>query len=190
NSKFVLLIDLALYCILFIFLIIFMMNLKLNSLIVIGSLGTLCFIYQPSIAAPFLGIISDDVKNFYLIKSIHDLNNDETNELYSLFIGRNIQTSEILYLGNINNIYNIQQKSNGLNNKNPKQVLLEHKDIIKEDILKGVYKDVENSSIVRIQKSVAKDQIMQSINTIYYIILFLCLFSLQKTARRNSIVPS
>lgn len=190
NSKFVLLIDLVLYCILFVFLIIFMMNLKLNSLIFIGSLGTLCFIYQPSIAAPFLGIISDDVKNFYLIKSIHDLNNNETNELYSLFIGRNIQTNEKLYLDNSNNIYNIQKKSNDLNNKNPKQVLLEHKDVIKEEILKGVYKGVKNSSLIRIQKSVAKDQIMQSINAIYYIVLFLSLFSLQKTARRNSIVPS
>lgn len=189
-SHFNLLINLVLYCILFIFLMVFLMNLNPNALIAIGSFGVLCFIYQPSIAAPFLGIVSDNAKNYNLIKSIHDLNNNETNELYSLFMGRNIQTNEILYLDSSNGIYSIQHKSNDLNNKNLKQVLLEHKDIIKEDILKDVYKGVENSSIVQIQKSVAKDQIIQSINAIYYIVLFLCLFSLQKTARRNSIVPS
>lgn len=189
-SHFNLLINLVLYCILFIFLMVFLINLNLNVLIAIGSFGVLCFIYQPSIAAPFLGIVSDNAKNYNLIKSIHDLNNNETNELYSLFVGRNIQANEILYLDSSNGIYSIQHKSNDLNNKNLKQVLLEHKDIIKEYILKDVYKGVKNSSIAQIQKSVAKDQIMQSINAIYYIVLFLCLFSLQKTARRNSIVPN
>ncbi|MDU4981874.1 MAG: hypothetical protein E6258_04655, partial [Campylobacter ureolyticus] len=55
-------------------------------------------------------------------------------------------------------------------------------------------KNYEKNLPENLTKAIKKDEILsssfKSINFIYSIILGLCLYSLQKTARRNSIVPN
>lgn len=71
-----------------------------------------------------------------------------------------------------------------LNASQAKKDLLANKDIIKEDeLILGAYNKT-------LQKGKNADEIMARINIIYYILMILCLFSLQKTARKNSIIPN
>lgn len=77
------------------------------------------------------------------------------------------------------------------NNTIIKDEILNKKIILENyNLLKNYEKDLPKN----LQKAIKKDEILsssfKSINFIYSIILGLCLYSLQKTARRNSIVPN
>lgn len=71
-----------------------------------------------------------------------------------------------------------------LNESQAKKDLLANKDIIKEDEL------ILNAYNEALLKGKNADEFMARINIIYYILMILCLFSLQKTARKNSIIPN
>lgn len=117
---------------------------------------------QPSVITPFIGVFSDNAKNHFLNKSIINL------EDYQAINIANRLNPTTFYL-------NVSQA---------KKDLLASKDIIKEDEL------ILNAYNKTLQKGKNADEIMARINIIYYILMFLCLFSLQKTARKNSIIPN
>lgn len=119
-------------------------------------------IYQPSIITPFIGVFSDNAKNHFLNKSIINL--------------KNYQAISIANRLNPTTFY--------LNESQAKKDLLANKDIIKKD--KNILEKYDNALL----KGKNADEIMARINIIYYILMILCLFSLQKTARKNSIIPS
>ena len=117
---------------------------------------------QPSVITPFIGVFSDNAKNHFLNKSIINL--------------EDYQAINIANRLNPTTFY--------LNSSQAKKDLLASKDIIKEDeLILGAYNKT-------LQKGKNADEIMARINIIYYILMFLCLFSLQKTARKNSIIPN
>ncbi|MBT0882763.1 hypothetical protein KJQ99_05160, partial [Campylobacter sp. 2018MI13] len=117
---------------------------------------------QPSVITPFIGVFSDNTKNHFLNKSIINL--------------KDYQAINIANRLNPITFY--------LNASQAKKDLLASKDIIKEDeLILGAYNKT-------LQKGKNADEIMARINIIYYILMFLCLFSLQKTARKNSIIPN
>lgn len=117
---------------------------------------------QPSVITPFIGVFSDNAKNHFLNKSIINL--------------KDYQAINIANRLNPITFY--------LNASQAKKDLLANKDIIKEDKL------ILNAYNEALLKGKNADEIMARINIIYYILMFLCLFSLQKTARKNSIIPN
>lgn len=62
-----------------------------------------------------------------------------------------------------------------------KQTLLDNVKVLNDSVF-DEYASLKNAK--------SKDSIMQKINFIYYLMMILCLFSLQKTARKNSIMPN
>lgn len=125
--------------------------------------SSLCGIIQaPSIITPFIGVFSDNAKNHFLNKAIINL--------------KDYQAINIANRLNPTAIY--------LNESQAKKDLLANKDIIKEDEL------ILNAYNEALLKGKNADEFMTRINIIYYILMILCLFSLQKTARKNSIIPN
>lgn len=123
----------------------------------------LCGIIQaPSIITPFIGVFSDNAKNHFLNKAIINL------EGYQAISIANRLNPTAIYL----------------NESQAKKDLLANKDIIKEDEL------ILNAYNEALLKGKNADEFMTRINIIYYILMILCLFSLQKTARKNSIIPN
>lgn len=62
-----------------------------------------------------------------------------------------------------------------------KQTLLDNVKVLNDSVF-DEYASLKNAK--------SKDNTMQKINFIYYLMMILCLFSLQKTARKNSIMPN
>lgn len=117
---------------------------------------------QPSVITPFIGVFSDNAKNHFLNKAIINL------EDYQAISIANRLNPTTFYL----------------NESQAKKDLLANKDIIKEDeLILNAYNEV-------LLKGKNADEFMTRINIIYYILMILCLFSLQKTARKNSIIPN
>lgn len=125
--------------------------------------SSLCGIIQaPSIITPFIGVFSDNAKNYFLNKAIINLE-----DYQSISIANRLNPTAIY-----------------LNESQAKKDLLANKDIIKEDEL------ILNAYNEALLKGKNADEFMSRINIIYYILMILCLFSLQKTARKNSIIPN
>lgn len=177
-SKYIDLLSIELVCfipflLIIIFAIFYKLLIKFNCLkimncfkIVFSMIFVFCFsvgIYnQPSVITPFIGVFSDNAKNHFLNKSIINLK-----DYQAISIAKRLNPN-----------------INYLNESQAKKDLLASKDIIKED--EKILKAYDNA----LQKGKNADEIMARINIIYYILMILCLFSLQKTARKNSIIPS
>lgn len=125
-------------------------------------------LYQPQILNPVLGMSSsNEYKNTRVMKVIDKLTAAELNQVNTELIAwRHIQA-------------NIA--------KSTREQILENKNIIK----KNKYLTPALPDIVT---AIKQDEVIyatrQSMSVIYIVLLVLCLYSLQKTARKNTIVPS
>lgn len=117
---------------------------------------------EPRVVTPFIGVFSDNAKNHFLNKAIINLE-----DYQAISIANRLNPTAIY-----------------LNESQAKKDLLANKDIIKEDEL------ILNAYNEALLKGKNADEFMARINIIYYILMILCLFSLQKTARKNSIIPN
>ena len=117
---------------------------------------------EPRVVTPFIGVFSDNAKNHFLNKAIINLE-----DYQAISIANRLNPTAIY-----------------LNESQAKKDLLANKDIIKEDEL------ILNAYNEALLKGKNADEFMTRINIVYYILMILCLFSLQKTARKNSIIPN
>lgn len=118
---------------------------------------------NPKTITPLIGIISEDVSNANLSKCI-----DKLDKKTSILIAEHINTNDRI--------------TTELSAKN---ILQNSKYIIKQN---SQYLDDKYQT--NFGEYISSDKKSLYINIIYYIIMFLMLFSLQKTARKNSIVPN
>ena len=75
------------------------------------------------------------------------------------------------------------------NNHNAEQAIVNDKNMVIY-ILHAITNDNILNALKVIYIDKTKIDILKTTNIIYSIILLLCIFSLQKTARKNSIIPS
>lgn len=118
---------------------------------------------NPKTVTPLVGIISEDISNTNLNKYI-----DKLDKKTSILIAEHINTNDRI--------------TTELSAKN---ILQNSKYIIKQN---SQYLDDKYQT--NFSEYICNDKKSLYVNIIYYIIMFLMLFSLQKTARKNSIVPN
>lgn len=134
---------------------------------IIYFIAILILAFQPEILNPIIGINKSS-----------EYKNSKLNELMD-----NISYDKLVALAS-----NVTQEApSALNTKSPREIIIENKNIIKNSI------DL-NASFDSFKQAIKQDEVIyatrNSISVIYIILLILCIFSLQKTARKNSIVPS
>ncbi|MBP3208240.1 MAG: pentapeptide repeat-containing protein [Campylobacter sp.] len=128
---------------------------------------------EPSIIIPFSNFNSNS-QNQYLQTKLSQANKTEIVNLASIInpefnATKNPNSSENLSISELNEY---------------KKFIVENKEILKDS-------DATNAKFKQaIYADSSRDKTIKCISFIYAIILGLCLFSLQKTARRNSVVPS
>ncbi|EAL4997336.1 hypothetical protein DPQ17_05415 [Campylobacter coli] len=133
---------------------------------------------------PFTGVFSSDkLYESQFEKSLNDLN-----------------TSAIINLASIlQNDFNLHLKDQNISftelNSAKASIIANKENLLKlNDVNSNIAKEVLGEKYTELLKTINQDKIIENIikstSVLYGIILLLCIFSLQKTARKNSIVPS
>ncbi|EAK4199874.1 hypothetical protein FVL03_08460, partial [Campylobacter jejuni] len=133
---------------------------------------------------PFTGVFSSDkLYESQFEKSLNDLN-----------------TSAIINLASIlQNDFNLHLKDQNISftelNSAKALIVANKENLLKlNDVNSNITKEVLGEKYTELLKTINQDKIIENIikstGVLYGIILLLCIFSLQKTARKNSIVPS
>ncbi|HEC1859424.1 TPA: hypothetical protein R1790_001718 [Campylobacter coli] len=133
---------------------------------------------------PFTGVFSSDkLYESKFEKSLNDLN-----------------TSAIINLASIlQNDFNLHLKDQNISftelNSAKASIIANKENLLKlNDVNSNIAKEVLGEKYTELLKTINQDKIIENIikstSVLYGIILLLCIFSLQKTARKNSIVPS
>ncbi|ECL6397824.1 hypothetical protein FTL98_07580 [Campylobacter jejuni] len=133
---------------------------------------------------PFTGVFSSDkLYESQFEKSLNDLN-----------------TSAIINLASIlQNDFNLHLKDQNISftelNSAKASIIANKENLLKlNDVNSNITKEVLGEKYTELLKTINQDKIIENIikstSVLYGIILLLCIFSLQKTARKNSIVPS
>ncbi|EAL5563047.1 hypothetical protein DRR25_07700 [Campylobacter coli] len=141
-------------------------------------------VIKPQLINPFAGIFSSDkLYESQFEKSLNDLN-----------------TSAIINLASIlQNDFNLHLKDQNISftelNSAKALIVANKENLLKlNDANLNRAKEVLGEKYTELLKTINQDKIIEntikSTSVLYSIILLLCIFSLQKTARKNSIVPS
>ncbi|EJD4628851.1 hypothetical protein M2I70_001430 [Campylobacter coli] len=141
-------------------------------------------VIKPQLINPFAGIFSSDkLYESQFEKSLNDLN-----------------TSAIINLASIlQNDFNLHLKDQNISftelNSAKALIIANKENLLKlNDVNSNITKEVLGEKYTELLKTINQDKItentIKSTSVLYSIILLLCIFSLQKTARKNSIVPS
>ncbi|EAL8785861.1 pentapeptide repeat-containing protein [Campylobacter coli] len=141
-------------------------------------------VIKPQLINPFAGIFSSDkLYESQFEKSLNDLN-----------------TSAIINLASIlQNDFNLHLKDQNISftelNSAKALIIANKENLLKlNDVNSNITKEVLGEKYTELLKIINQDKItentIKSTSVLYSIILLLCIFSLQKTARKNSIVPS
>ncbi|ENT5761893.1 pentapeptide repeat-containing protein [Campylobacter coli] len=141
-------------------------------------------VIKPQLINPFAGIFSSDkLYESQFEKSLNDLN-----------------TSAIINLASIlQNDFNLHLKDQNISftelNSAKALIIANKENLLKlNDVNSNITKEVLGEKYTELLKTINQDEItentIKSTSVLYSIILLLCIFSLQKTARKNSIVPS
>ncbi|EAK8012450.1 pentapeptide repeat-containing protein [Campylobacter coli] len=141
-------------------------------------------VVKPQLINPFAGIFSSDkLYESQFEKSLNDLN-----------------TSAIINLASIlQNDFNLHLKDQNISftelNSAKALIIANKENLLKlNDVNSNITKEVLGEKYTELLKIINQDKItentIKSTSVLYSIILLLCIFSLQKTARKNSIVPS
>ncbi|EAK6540962.1 pentapeptide repeat-containing protein, partial [Campylobacter coli] len=141
-------------------------------------------ILKPQLINPFAGIFSSDkLYESQFEKSLNDLN-----------------TSAIINLASIlQNDFNLHLKDQNISftelNSAKALIVANKENLLKLNVANlNIAKEVLGEKYTELLKTINQDEItentIKSTSVLYSIILLLCIFSLQKTARKNSIVPS
>lgn len=141
-------------------------------------------ISKPQFISPFTGVFSSDkLYESQFEKSLNDLN-----------------ASAIINLASISqNDFNLHLKDQNISFielNSAKASIIANKENLLElnDANSNIAKEVLGEKYTELLKTINQDKIaentIKSTSVLYSIILLLCIFSLQKTARKNSIVPS
>lgn len=165
--------------------------------------GIIGIVYSPSIITPFLGAFSEDARNHYLYKAIDDLDDKKALELARIILpndkdlkefepsktilSKNAKLEQISIFDktdlSVNFIYEqSNQDKNEQSVYKAKKTLKDYKDELKSsDLL---------DKAPELKQAVAIDGGVSRLNIAYYLVLAFCIFALQKTMRKNSIIPS
>lgn len=165
--------------------------------------GIIGIVISPSIITPFLGAFSEDARNHYLYKAIDELDDKKALELARIILpndkdlkkfessktilSKNAKLEQISIFDKTDLSVNfIYEQSNQDKNE---QSIYKAKKILKD------YKDELKSSKLldespELKRAVAIDGGVSRLNIAYYLVLAFCIFALQKTMRKNSIIPS
>ncbi len=141
-------------------------------------------VIKPQLINPFAGIFSSDkLYESQFEKSLNNLN-----------------TSAIINLASIlQNDFNLHLKDQNISftelNSAKALIIANKENLLKlNDVNSNITKEVLGEKYTELLKIINQDKItentIKSTSVLYSIILLLCIFSLQKTARKNSIVPS
>ncbi|EAJ1403425.1 hypothetical protein CRT08_07850 [Campylobacter coli] len=141
-------------------------------------------VIKPQLINPFAGIFSSDkLYESQFEKSLNDLN-----------------ASVIINLASIlQNDFNLHLKDQNISftelNSAKALIIANKENLLKlNDVNSNITKEVLGEKYTELLKIINQDKItentIKSTSVLYSIILLLCIFSLQKTARKNSIVPS
>ncbi len=141
-------------------------------------------VIKPQLINPFAGIFSSDkLYESQFEKSLNDLN-----------------TSAIINLASIlQNDFNLHLKDQNISftelNSAKALIIANKENLLKlNDVNSNITKEVLGEKYTELLKIINQDKItentIKSTSVLYSIILLLCIFLLQKTARKNSIVPS
>ncbi|EPZ8797182.1 pentapeptide repeat-containing protein [Campylobacter jejuni] len=169
------------------FYLLFLCEIKLFVFILrLAAYGCLIvvIILKPQLINPFVGIFSSDkLYESKFEKSLNDLN-----------------TSAIVNLASIlQNDFNLHLKDQNISftelNSAKALIIANKENLLKlNDANLNITKEVLGEKYTELLKIINQDKItentIKSTSVLYSIILLLCIFSLQKTARKNSIVPS
>ncbi|HEB9288948.1 TPA: pentapeptide repeat-containing protein [Campylobacter coli] len=141
-------------------------------------------ISKPQFINPFAGVFSsDELYESQFEKSLNDLN-----------------ASAIINLAKISfKEFNLNQEYKNISfaelNSAKASIVANKENLLKlNDVNSNIAKEVLGEKYTELLKTINQDKItentIKSTSILYGIILLLCIFSLQKTARKNSIVPS
>ncbi|ELK8367635.1 hypothetical protein THJ86_001420 [Campylobacter coli] len=181
---------LFLYCLLVIALICLYPYINLKSFIsycfhwLVYFFLVMVVVIKPQLINPFAGIFSSDkLYESQFEKSLNDLN-----------------ASAIINLAKISfKEFNLNQEYKNISftelNSAKALIVANKENLLKlNDVNSNIAKEVLGEKYTELLKIINQDKIIENIikstSILYGIILLLCIFSLQKTARKNSIVPS
>ncbi|EJW1397834.1 pentapeptide repeat-containing protein [Campylobacter jejuni] len=181
---------LFLYCLLVIALICLYPYINLKSFIsycfhwLVYFFLVMVVVIKPQLINPFAGIFSSDkLYESQFEKSLNDLN-----------------ASAIINLAKISfKEFNLNQEYKNISftelNSAKALIVANKENLLKlNDVNSNIAKEVLGEKYTELLKTINQDKItentIKSTSVLYGIILLLCIFSLQKTARKNSIVPS
>ncbi|EJW9140156.1 pentapeptide repeat-containing protein, partial [Campylobacter coli] len=141
-------------------------------------------ILKPQLINPFAGIFSSDkLYESQFEKSLNDLNTSAIINLASI-----LQSDFNLHLKDQNISFAELNSAKAL-------IVANKENLLKLNVANlNIVKEVLGEKYTELLKTINQDEItentIKSTSVLYSIILLLCIFSLQKTARKNSIVPS
>ncbi|ECL3537717.1 TPA: pentapeptide repeat-containing protein [Campylobacter jejuni] len=141
-------------------------------------------IVKPQFINPFTGVFSSDkLYESQFEKSLNDLNASAIVNLASI-----LQNDFNLHLKDQNISFTELNSAKAL-------IVANKENLLKlNDVNSNIAKEVLGEKYTELLKIINQDKIIENIikstSVLYSIILLLCIFSLQKTARKNSIVPS
>ncbi|EAI7514879.1 hypothetical protein G6U57_001075 [Campylobacter jejuni] len=141
-------------------------------------------IVKPQFINPFTGVFSSDkLYESQFEKSLNDLNASAIVNLASI-----LQNDFNLHLKDQNISFTELNSAKAL-------IVANKENLLKlNDVNSNIAKEVLGEKYTELLKIINQDKItentIKSTSVLYSIILLLCIFSLQKTARKNSIVPS
>ncbi|WP_435369826.1 pentapeptide repeat-containing protein [Campylobacter jejuni] len=141
-------------------------------------------IVKPQFINPFTGVFSSDkLYESQFEKSLNDLNASAIVNLASI-----LQNDFNLHLKDQNISFTELNSAKAL-------IVANKENLLKlNDVNSNIAKEVLGEKYTELLKIINQDKIIENIikstSILYGIILLLCIFSLQKTARKNSIVPS
>ncbi|EDP4935144.1 pentapeptide repeat-containing protein [Campylobacter jejuni] len=141
-------------------------------------------IVKPQFINPFTGVFSSDkLYESQFEKSLNDLNASAIVNLASI-----LQNDFNLHLKDQNISFTELNSAKAL-------IVANKENLLKlNDVNSNIAKEVLGEKYTELLKIINQDKIIEntikSTSVLYSIILLLCIFSLQKTARKNSIVPS
>ncbi|EPU0168095.1 hypothetical protein ACVT38_000474 [Campylobacter coli] len=181
---------LFLYCLLVIALICLYPYINLKSFIsycfhwLVYFFLVMVVVIKPQLINPFAGIFSSDkLYESQFEKSLNDLNASAIVNLASI-----LQNDFNLHLKDQNISFTELNSAKAL-------IVANKENLLKlNDVNSNIAKEVLGEKYTELLKIINQDKIIENIikstSVLYSIILLLCIFSLQKTARKNSIVPS
>ncbi|EAH6417210.1 hypothetical protein EIF71_08955 [Campylobacter coli] len=181
---------LFLYCLLVIALICLYPYINLKSFIsycfhwLVYFFLVMVVVIKPQLINPFAGIFSSDkLYESQFEKSLNDLNASAIVNLASI-----LQNDFNLHLKDQNISFTELNSAKAL-------IVANKENLLKlNDVNSNIAKEVLGEKYTELLKIINQDKIIENIikstSVLYSIMLLLCIFSLQKTARKNSIVPS